>query len=153
LNSSCAVITVDFLDRFGRPAPTARDEMRRTRWVSWSVGLAIVLLSTVVGVVQGNLLEVAFKVVNLLVAPLFGLFFMALFVRRATSFGTLAGAAAGVATVVAINYWTELTGRPGISFLWSMPVGLLVQIGTGMLASLLPIGAPRPMLERPGEFV
>jgi len=98
-----------------------------------------------VGIVQGNLLEIAYKVTNLLVAPLFGLFFMALFVRWATSFGTFVGAAFGLVTVVAINYWTEITGETGISFLWAMPLGLLVQAGTGALASLAPIGRRRPM--------
>ncbi len=37
--------------------------------------------------------------VNLLTAPLFGLFFMALFVPWATRFGTLVGGAFGIATV------------------------------------------------------
>ena len=42
--------------------------------------MVVVALSTGVGMVQGNLLEVTFKVSNLLTAPLFGLFFMAMFV-------------------------------------------------------------------------
>jgi solute:Na+ symporter, SSS family len=145
LNSSCAVITVDFLDRFSGRRDAPREEVRRTRYVSWCVGLVVVLLSGAVGIVQGNLLEIAYKVTNLLVAPLFGLFFMALFVRWATSFGTFVGAAFGLVTVVAINYWTEITGETGISFLWAMPLGLLVQAGTGALASLAPIGRRRPM--------
>ena len=140
LNSSCAVITVDFLDRFFGQRAAPRAEVRRTRYVSWCVGLLVVLLSGAVGIVQGNLVEVAYKVVNLLVAPLFGLFFMALFVRWATSFGTFVGAAFGLVTVVAISYWTEITGETGISFLWAMPLGLLVQVVTGALASLAPIG-------------
>jgi Na+/proline symporter len=122
--------------------PDGKAEVRRARIISWSVGAVVVVLSSVVGLVQGNLLEVAFKVVNLLVAPLFGLFFMALFVRWATNFGTIVGAISGVATVVAISYWTEFTGRQGISFVWSMPVGLFVQVGVGAIASLIPIGLP-----------
>jgi SSS family solute:Na+ symporter len=144
LNSSCAVITVDFLDRFGRHDLSPLDHVRRTRYVAWMVGLVVVLLSTMVGVVKGNLLEIAYKVTNLLVAPLFGLFFMALFVPWATSFGTVVGAVFGLATVVSINYWFEITGTAGISFLWAMPLGLLVQASTGALASLLPIGPPGP---------
>lgn len=152
LNSSCAVITVDFLDRFGSRVAEGAASVRRTRYVSWCVGVIVVLLSSAVGIVQGNLLEVAFKVTNLLVAPLFGLFFMALFVRWATSFGTFVGAAFGLATVVTINYWAEIsywtgiTDRPGISFLWAMPLGLAIQVAAGSIASLLPIGAAKPML-------
>lgn len=145
LSSSTAVITVDFFDRLTSMKPNAGGEVRRARLVSWTLGLVVVLLSTVVGLVQGNVLELAFKVVNLLVSPLFGLFFMALFVRWATSFGTFVGAAFGLATVVAINYWTEFTGQAGISFLWSTPLGLLIQIVVGSVASLLPFGTSRPL--------
>jgi hypothetical protein len=68
------------------------------------------------------------------------LFFMALFVRWATSFGTFVGAAFGLATVIAINYWSMFTEVPGISFLWAMPLGLIIQVATGAIASLPPIG-------------
>ncbi|NLE37605.1 MAG: hypothetical protein GX621_06225, partial [Pirellulaceae bacterium] len=86
------------------------------------------------------LLEVGFKVVNLLTAPLFGLFFMAMFVRRASAAGTLIGAAFGLATVVVITYWKDLTGNEAVSFLWAMPVSLVVQVAVGMAASaVLPV--------------
>jgi SSS family solute:Na+ symporter len=140
LNSSCAVITVDFLERFSGRLSEARQNVRRTRYVSWCVGVVVVLLSSFVGIVEGNLLEVAYKVTNLLVAPLFGLFFMALFVPWSTNFGTFVGAAFGLVTVVAINYWDLFTGVPGISFLWAMPLGLVIQVAVGALVSLLPIG-------------
>jgi SSS family solute:Na+ symporter len=140
LNSSCAVITVDFLDRFLGAPSEPRKNVRRTRYVSWCVGVVVVLLSSFVGIVEGNLLEVAYKVTNLLVAPLFGLFFMALFVRWATSFGTFVGAAFGLVTVVAINYWDLFTDVPGISFLWAMPLGLVIQVAVGAVVSLAPIG-------------
>jgi len=54
---------------------------------------------------------------------------MAMFVPWANGRGTLVGAAFGLATVVYINFW------PHVSFLWAMPLGLLVQIGAGMVAS------------------
>jgi SSS family solute:Na+ symporter len=141
LNSSSAVITVDFLDRFGTAQLSDAQQVRRTRRVAWAVGLVMVVLSLGVGVVEGNLLERAYKVVNLLVSPLFGLFFMALFVPWATSFGTFVGAAFGLATVVTINYWSMFTTDvPGISFLWAMPLGLVIQVVAGAIASLAPIG-------------
>ena len=69
--------------------------------------------------------------------------------------------ATGLIVVVTINYWAELRGIPGarsvilyledlldtegISFLWAMPLSLLVQVVVGMLVSLLPIGRrPKP---------
>ena len=145
INSTSSVVTVDFLERFGKTAES--NSSGTARWISWVIGILVVGLSTLVGLVSGNLLEVTFKVVNLLTAPLFGIFFMALFVRWATPFGTWIGAVVGVVVVVMINYWNELTGYAGISFIWGMPAALCVQIVAGCLASWLPIGSgPRPML-------
>ena len=148
VNSSCSIITVDFVDRFrSRRDPEAEtDHIKLAKVISVLVGLIVVGLSSGVGMVKGNLLEVAYKVVNLLTAPLFGLFFMAIFVRRATSFGTIVGAVFGVAVIATINYWEEMTHTKGISFIWAMPLGFLVQIGVGFLVSLLPIGRRKPSL-------
>ena len=144
LSSSCSVITVDFYNRFFPQQINAAGEVRRARIISWAVGLTVVVLSTVVGYVPGTIMDVAYKVVNLLTTPLFGLFFMALFVRHATGFGTLVGAFAGLVTVIVMSYWPETTG---ISFMWAMPVALIVQIGVGMVASLLPIGESKPLIQ------
>jgi SSS family solute:Na+ symporter len=140
LNSSCSVIAVDFFDRFRKPATDEQNHVLRARIISATIGIVVVMMSTMVGVVQGNMLEIAFKVVNLLVAPLFGLFFMAMFVRWATALGTIIGSAVGLSVAVSINYWKEITGTQGISFLWSMPLSLVAQVAVGMVASLLPIG-------------
>jgi SSS family solute:Na+ symporter len=142
INSSCSVITSDFIDRFRSldgDSPEA-DHIKTAKIVSVFVGVVVVALSTGVGMVQGNLLEVTFKVSNLLTAPLFGLFFMAMFVRWATGLGTIVGAVFGVAVAAAINYWPDVTGTQGISFLWAMPLSLVTQIGVGMLVSALPKG-------------
>jgi SSS family solute:Na+ symporter len=142
VNSSSSIITVDFIDRFRsrRNGDTETDHVKLARIISVFVGLVVIGLASGVGMVHGNLLEVAFKVVNLLTAPLFGLFFMAMFVRWATGPGTMIGAAFGVLVVVEINYWKEFTGTEGISFLWAMPLAFLVQVTVGALASLLRIG-------------
>ena len=139
INSACSVIMADFVDRF-----RLRDRNKGGAWlervISIAIGVLMVVLSSGVGVVRGNLLEVTYKVVNLLSAPIFGLFCMAMFVPWATGFGTLVGAAAGLVVVVAINFWEEFTGARGISFLWAMPLSFLVQMAVGAAVSLLPIG-------------
>ncbi len=145
ISSSCSVITVDFIDRFRKTKESPTDHVRLAKYVSWCVGLTTIVMTFFVGAVKGNLLEIAFKVVNLLTAPLFGLFFMAMFVPWATAAGSLVGAVCGVGVVVAINYWEELTGAPGISFLWAMPLGLVAQIASGALISLF-LGRPIPRL-------
>lgn len=140
LNSSCSVVAVDFIDRFRKTPSGDLSHVRRARIISVVIGVVVVVMSTFVGAVQGNMLEIAFKVVNLLVAPLFGLFFMAMFVRWATPLGTIVGAAVGLTVACGINYWKELTGTQGISFLWAMPLSLLAQVAVGMVVSLLPVG-------------
>jgi solute:Na+ symporter, SSS family len=90
------------------------------------------------------LLEAANRLVNLLVAPLFVLFFMAMFVRWATPFGTWAAGLSSVAAAAIIAY-TDLTP---LSFLWIMPGSLATGVIVGCLVSAIPITKRRPMLER-----
>ena len=114
--------------------------VRQLKYVSLLVGATVVIMSLMVNMVQGNLLEICYKVVNLFTAPLAGLFFLALFVPWARGFGAMVGLACGLAIVISINYWQEITGSPGISFLWAMPLCLIVEVGVGALVSLIPIG-------------
>jgi SSS family solute:Na+ symporter len=147
INSTCSVITVDVIERFGRSAKaTETGRVRSLKYVSCLVGAMVVGLSLFVNMVEGNLLELCYKVVNLLTAPLAGLFFLAMFVPWARQFGVLVGAVCGIVTVVAISYWKELTGTQGISFLWALPLGLVVEVGVGALVSLIPIGPSRPKI-------
>ena len=73
------------------------------------------------------------KVVNLVVAPLFVLFFMALFVPWATSRGTVAGGLFAMLVAVLIAF----VGIFGITALWIMPVALVSGVLSSMLFSLL----------------
>ncbi len=148
LNSCCSVITVDWVDRFRRVKLQDADHVRLARRISWLVGGAVVLLTYFAGMVPGNLLEVTNKLVNLLTAPLFVLFFMALFVPWATSFGACMGTAASVAVAVGIAYFELLD----LGFLWMGPVSLAAGILAGCLASLPRIGPRRPMLARAAEL-
>ncbi len=133
INSSCSVITVDFVERFRRDPEKRTDHVRLAKIVSWIVGAVVVVLSSGVGFVEGNLLEVTYKVVNLLVTPLFVLFFMAMFVPRATPLATLAAAGASTAVAVGIAFF----GLLGLSFMWIMPGSLVVGVIVGLAASLL----------------
>ena len=87
VNSSSVVITVDFLNRFSKKKRDETASVNQAKWVSVLVGVAVILLSILTGMVGGTLLEVVYKVVNLLVAPLFVLFFMALFIPWANAPG------------------------------------------------------------------
>jgi SSS family solute:Na+ symporter len=142
VSATGTIVVTDLINRFRKTPSTPEGDIKLAKWISVFLGIIVVLLSSVMAMVSGNLFELSQKVVNLFVAPLFGLFFMAIFVRFATGFGTLIGAAAGLTIAATINYWREFTGQtsPPISFLWAMPFSLAVQIVVGCLASLAPIG-------------
>jgi SSS family solute:Na+ symporter len=142
VNSSAAVITEDLIRR-GRPhGDDEFKHIRQVRWTSVAVGIVVVLLSSLIGSVQGNMLEVIYKVANLFTAPLFYLVFMAMFVPWSNAAGTWVGSAAGIATAILIAFGKDIFGTPGISFLWIMPGSFCVSLLTGMLASLLFGGRP-----------
>jgi SSS family solute:Na+ symporter len=144
VNSSCSVITVDWVDRFRKVNLTAGAHMREVKAISWFVGAAVIGLSLLAAFIHGNLLEKCYTIVALLVGPLFVLFFMAMFVPWATVFGTWVAAVASTAIAMAIAYGEFM----GLSFLLVMPISLVVGVVVGCIASLVPIGpAARPMLE------
>jgi SSS family solute:Na+ symporter len=141
MNSSSLVITEDFIVRFRKSPLADASRMKLARWISAGIGIAVILISLLVSRIEGNLLDVCFRAVNLLTAPLFVLFFMAMFVRWATTFGALVAALTSVATAVCIAYSAAL-GLPPISIMWIMPGSFAAGVVCGSLASLLPIGRP-----------
>jgi len=136
MNSITSVVTVDFINRFKTVKLTELNQLRLAKYISFAVGVITVLLSFLyVRQVHGNLLEVAYKVVNLLTVPLFLLFLMAMFIPFASQAGTLIGVAASTAAAVTTGYWHEMTGRPGVGFTWIMPLAMIVGFTVACLAS------------------
>jgi hypothetical protein len=115
-----------------------------TKLLVFVIGLIVVLASLLMDKVPGNIFEVTNKTNGLFVGPLFGLFVMALFVRGATAFGALWGAAYGLAAASLIAYWDVITGRPGLSFQWIIPTALAAHLVAGVLWSLAPAGGVGP---------
>jgi len=152
VNSSCSVITVDFIDRFRQNKLTEDAHVKLAKYVSVAVGAVVVGISFYASAVPGNLLEVCYRAVNLLVAPLFIMFCMAMFVPWATMFGTWVGTICSIAIAVAIAFWENIFGNQGPSFLYIMPASLVVGVVVSMAASLIPIGpGAQPMLSEVDE--
>ena len=147
LNSACSVVTTDFIDRFRKREEAENRHVRLAKYVSLVIGVVVVALGTLVGQIEGNLLELCFKIANLLVTPLFLLFFMAMFIPWATSFGTYVGAACSVLVAVAIAYHEELglafIDELGLTFVWMLPASFVAGAFAGTVASLLPLGRRR----------
>ena len=143
LNSACSVITTDFIHRFRKEGGSDSGHLRLAKYVSLAIGVTVVALGSLVGQVEGNLLELCYKIANLLVTPLFLLFFMALFIPWATPWGAFLGALSSAAVAVAVAYYQVF----GLTFVWMMPASLLVGALVGVLGSLIPIGRRRNMDE------
>ena len=140
VNSITAVISHDFLDRFGKlPA----DEGRRTllaKVLSLAIGAVVVLGSSFLNQVPGNFWAVSQKTSALLQTPLFALFFFALLVPFAKPFGVLCGTASGITTAVLVGYSGPIfgmtaSGEDPVSFMWIGPTSLAVNLGVGTLIS------------------
>jgi SSS family transporter len=133
MNSSSAVIVSDFIGRLGGPAAAGHGRVRLARLAAAGIGVLAIALSLAVPGLASNLLELCVKFVNLLTAPIFVLFFLALFVPWATPAGGVAATVAGVSVGVAIAFFRA----GGLEFLWAAPCSLVAGVVVGMLSSLL----------------
>ncbi len=139
INSTITCITTDFINPFrsGEPLSPKR-QVRNARYLAAIISVAAIAGSQLAGAIPGNLMEVASKTVNLLLCPLFGLFFLALFIKFATPFGAIMGALYSFMTALLIGYWEILIGGDQISFQWIAPLALVATMIAGPLFSLLP---------------
>jgi Na+/proline symporter len=141
LNSCCAVLERDFLadsdDERLPPEIASHQSLRRLKRLTWVFATTAVALGIMNTFLTGNLLERCFKLVNLLTAPLFILFFLALFIPWANALGAWLGLLSSIATAVLIAYAPDFGIDLGISFVWMMPCALLVGVTVGVLGSAI----------------
>ena len=104
VNSITAVVMTDGLDRFGLKPKTDRGHVWIARLLAISIGSIVVVGSSYMKYIEGNIMEVTSKTVNLLTTPIFALFFFALFVKRSTPAGVWIGAFFGTVTAAAIAF-------------------------------------------------
>lgn len=136
INSSALSIINDFILRFRRNSLSEANKLILAKIISLGIGVIIVLLSLVIGNIKGNLLELSYKTINLLVAPLFVPFFMAMFVRKATPTATFIGTIASAITATLISFSQELFSIT-ISFLWIIPISFFVGVIISVALSIL----------------
>jgi SSS family solute:Na+ symporter len=143
VNSISAVVITDFFDRFDHKPQTQHGHMRLAQMLAFGIGSVAVIGSSFMGHVPGNITAVTSKTTNLLVTPIFALFFFALFVPFARPVGVLVGAVCGIATAVLIAFSGPIfgadpqTGADPVSFMWIGPAALLVNVISGSLVSLV----------------
>jgi len=138
VNSTCTVINTDLLGYFLRDNLSERSRLRLARTTSFAVGAVVVLLSLIIGNIPGNLVDVTSRTSNLLVAPLFGLFFFGIFVPWATAFGTAFGSMYGFLAAFLMAF-SAAAGWPAMSWQWILPTALVANLISGSVFSLLPV--------------
>lgn len=135
VNSACAVLEKDFLAKRLNHASSETTTVARLKWLTWLVAAVAIAVSMLNLLFVGNLVERCFKLINLLTAPLFVLFFLALVIPWANATGAWLGLLTSIATAVTIAYSKDLGLPLSISFVWIIPCSLLVGIIVGSAVS------------------
>jgi SSS family solute:Na+ symporter len=141
VHSCSSVLVVDVYHRWLR-AGAARESggdaasIRASRVATLLVGAAGTTLACNVARI-GTLLEIANKLINAFTGPLFGMFILAMFSRRAGSTAALAAGLAGAAVSYGVAYQSPL------GFLWPSTFGLLATVIVGaVVAMFTPAASP-----------
>lgn len=152
VNSITAVISKDFIDRFGKSFGDEKKHVRFTRYLAFTIGIVVIYCSSFMGGIEGNITEVTGKTANLLTTPIFCLFVFAIFIPFAKPLGVWVGAICGTATAVVVafsgfcydidisTYMFEFHGQINLeafSFQWIAPCAVTVNLVTGSIVSLL----------------
>lgn len=141
VNSITAVVSRDFLARFGRLPESERDQTRIAKILAFGIGGLIVVGSSFLEQVPGNIWAVSNKTSSLFVAPIFGLFVYAFFVPFAKPLGVWVGTVLGILAAGLVAFSRPLfgmdpvTGEDPVSFMWVAPSALAVDLSAGTLVS------------------
>ena len=140
VNSITAVITTDFFDRLGVSYADEHQHTRRAQLLAFSIGAIVVVTSSLMEHIPGNITAVTNKTSNLFTTPIFALFFFALFVPFARPAGVVAGTICGVTAAALIAFSGPIfgmlpNGNDPVSFIWISPAALLVDVAVGTIVS------------------
>ena len=143
INSCTSVVVVDFYNRLWlgrqtgheRSSAEQRHEVLVSRVATVAFGAAGTILATNVSRI-GSLLEIANKLINAFTGPLFGIYLLAMFSRRATATPALVAGVAGTLTSYYVAYQTS------IGFMWPSTFGLAATLTVG--AAMTAISGARP---------
>ena len=138
INACTSVVVIDFYHRLcGGDRDDARRQVLISRIATVLFGASGTLLAVNVARI-GSLLEIANKLINAFSGPLFGIYLLAMFSRKATAGPTLAAGIVGTITSYVVAYHSP------IGFMWPSTFGFVATLVAGVaLAALAPTG-PSP---------
>ncbi len=135
VNAISAVVTKDILPRLNISPKTDRQQVHLARLMSFSIGVSIIVLSYFVQFVPGNFLEIVNRSGNLFVQPIFCLFLLAIWIPFATPLGAWMGFISGLGIAILVSFWSNITGRMGISYHWIGPCALVADLSVSLAVS------------------
>ncbi|HEV8345720.1 MAG TPA: sodium/solute symporter [Vicinamibacterales bacterium] len=138
INSCTSVMVIDGYQRLFRSGAADQDGRRQvlvSRVMTVAFGALGTVLATNVSRI-GTLLEIANKLINAFAGPLFGIYLLAMFNRRATAAPVLAAGVVGSLTSYYVAY------HSGIGFMWPSTFGLVATVATG--SALAAVTSARP---------
>jgi SSS family solute:Na+ symporter len=154
VNSITAVVTTDFFDRLRQTPTSEKANLRAVKFMALGIGIIVVLGSTYMKYIPGNITAVTNKTANLVTSPIFALFFFALFVRFAHPVGVWIAAICGVATAAVIAFSGPLVVLLSTSFGWdpgTFGVELMTRVDSATGAEFL-ASAVRELNRSTGQF-
>ena len=141
INSCTSVLVIDIYNRLIRGRETERSsasdaqDVLLSRIATAGFGFLGTILAMNVSKI-GSLLEIANKLINAFSGPLFGIYILAMFSRRATATAALVAGVVGSLT----SYYVAYLSR--IGFMWPSTLGFAATLAVGAIWSFVMPGRP-----------
>jgi solute:Na+ symporter, SSS family len=130
LNSLASTTVVDFLRARGKQMSEAQS-MKIARWAT--VGWGMVLFAIAYAARHSaSVLEVGLTIGSIPMGALLGVFMLGVLTKRPGEIAAMCGVAAGLATVLAVHFFTH----PKVAFTWYVLIGTVVTFGVGWVVGL-----------------
>jgi SSS family transporter len=137
INSCTSVLVIDIYNRLIRRRETSHEradggsrDVLLSRLATVAFGIAGTILAVNVSGI-GSLLEIANKLINAFSGPLFGIYILAMFSRRATGGAALVAGIAGSVT----SYYVAYHSR--IGFMWPSTLGFVATLAVGVAVAVV----------------
>jgi SSS family transporter len=129
LNSLASTVVVDFFHARSSGASEKRS-LRIGRWAT--VGWAVVLIGIGIAARKSpSVLEAGLSIASIPAGALLGVFLLGVLTRRPGEASAIAGAVAGLATVLWVRF------RTPVAFTWYVPIGTTMTFCTALAVSLI----------------
>ena len=108
VNSITAVVMSDFVQRSRKTKLGERQHLIVARVLAVAIGGIVIFGSILTDFVEGNIMEVTQKSVNLLTTSIFGLFYYSIFAKRVHVTGVWAGTIVGILTATVVAFGGQI---------------------------------------------